>query len=209
VTYLVIKQSWQELMALGGTGPSEISAVLRTVLIRLGLFTGIAFLSIAVVDYLFQRSRFEKSMRMTRQEVVYEHRETDGDPIVKSRVRALMMAQARRRMMQQVPKADVVVVNPTAIAVALKYDMEVAPAPVIVAMGQRKFAQRIRDLARKADVPIVENRATARALLATGKVGKPIPPALYAAVAEILAFVYRQRAKLYGLGSTLLPGRAS
>jgi flagellar biosynthetic protein FlhB len=96
-------------------------------------------------------------------------------------------------MLQRVPQADVVVVNPTMIAVALKYDTSIAAAPVVLAMGQRKLAERIRAIATKAEVPIEENRAVARALLATAEVGRAIPPALYSAVAEILAFVYRQR----------------
>ena len=140
VTYMMIKHSWPELVSLAGTGPVEVAAVLRAVLIRLAVMTGILFLAVAAIDYAFQWYSMEKSLRMTRQEVKYEHRETDGDPLVKSRIRSLMRAQARRRMLQQVPKADFVVVNPTEIAVAIKYDTDVAPAPIVVAMGQRKEA---------------------------------------------------------------------
>jgi flagellar biosynthetic protein FlhB len=130
---------------------------------------------------------------MSRQEIVRENRETEGDPLVKARILSIMRNTARQRMMRQVPTADVVVVNPTAIAVALKYDASQSGAPMVVAMGRRKLAERIRAIATKAGVPIVENRPVARALIATAAVGKPIPPALYAAVAEILAFVYRRR----------------
>ena len=115
------------------------------------------------------------------------------------------MTMARRRMLQQVPTADVVVVNPTHIAVALKYDTAVAFAPVVVALGQRILAERIKQIALESGVTVIENKPVARALLATATVGQPIPPALYAVVAEILAFVYRQRA---GLPIThQLPGR--
>jgi flagellar biosynthetic protein FlhB len=138
----------------------------------------------------------EKSLRMTRQEVVHEHREMEGDPIVKARIFSIMRAKARQRMMREVPTADVVVVNPTEIAVALKYDGAVAPAPIVVAMGRLKLAERIRAIATQSGVPIVENRPVARALIATAVVSKPIPPALYAAVAEILAFVYRRRGRV-------------
>jgi len=205
MTFLMIKHSWPELVSLAGMGPSEVAGVLRAILIRLAVLTGIAFLAIAAIDYAFQWFRMEKNLRMTKQELKYENRESEGDPHIKSRIRQLMRAQARRRMLQQVPTADFVVINPTEVAVAIKYDTEVAPAPVVVAMGQRKLAQRIRDLALRSDVPVIENRPVARALLATGKIGRAIPPALYAAVAEILAFVYRTR----GLLSGSKPSRAS
>jgi flagellar biosynthetic protein FlhB len=196
VTWSVLARSWPELASLPQAGPAEAAAVLRSVLVRLALMTGLAYLALALADYGFQRWRFERGLRMTRQELVYEHRETEGDPHVKARLQALARARARRRMLQRVPQADVVVVNPTEIAVALKYDIERALAPVVVAMGQRKLAERIKALALKCGVPVIENRPVARALLATATVGKPIPPALYAAVAEILAFVYRQRGRI-------------
>jgi flagellar biosynthetic protein FlhB len=109
-------------------------------------------------------------------------------------MQSIARSRARQRMLQRVPTADVVVVNPTHIAVALRYDVAVAPAPVVVAMGRRKLAERIKAIALKSGVPVLENRPVARALIATAVVGKPIPPALYAAIAEILAFVYRMRA---------------
>ena len=209
VTFLMIKHSWPELVSLAGMGPSEISSVLRAILIRLAVLTGIAFLAIAAIDYAYQWFRMEKKLRMTKQELKYESRESEGDPHIKSRIRQLMRAQARRRMLQHVPTADFIVVNPTEVAVAIKYDTDIAPAPVVVAMGQRKLAQRIRDLALESDVPVIENRPVARALLATGKVGRAIPPALYAAVAEILAFVYRTRGLLSGSKSSLASGAAT
>jgi flagellar biosynthetic protein FlhB len=205
VTFLLIKQSWPELVSLAGMGPSEVASVLRAILIRLAVLTGLAFLLVAAIDYAFQWFRMEKSLRMTKQELKYESRESEGDPHIKSKIRQLMRATARRRMLQQVPAADFVVVNPTEIAVAVKYDTGMAPAPVIVAMGQRKLAFRIRELALRSDVPVIENRLVARALLATGKVGRMIPPALYAAVAEILAYVYRMRGLLAGSKAALAP----
>jgi flagellar biosynthetic protein FlhB len=206
VTFLLIKQTWPELVSLAGMGPSVVASVLKTVLVRLAVLTGLAFLVVAGIDYAFQWFRMEKSLRMTRQELKYENRESEGDPHIKSKIRQLMRATMRRRMLQQVPTADFVVVNPTEVAVAIKYEPSVAPAPVIVAMGQRKLAARIRDLALRSDVPVIENRPVARALLATGKVGRAIPPALYAAVAEILAYVYRTRGLLTGAKSSLAPG---
>ena len=131
---------------------------------------------------------------MSKQEVMLENKETEGDPQVKGRIRQIQRQRARARMMAAVPTADVVVTNPTHVAVALRYDPEQAGAPIVVAMGERKLAERIKAIAKSAGVPCVENRPVARALLATSKVGKPIAPAMYAAVAEILAWVYRQRA---------------
>src|SRR5690606_9934096 len=138
----------------------------------------------------------QQQMMMTRQEVVQEHRESEGDPLLKSRMRSLAQALTRRRMLQRVREADVVIVNPTHVAVAIKYDVAEASAPIVLAMGQRKLAERIRALAAESRIPVVRNVPVARALLASATVGRPIPPALYAAVAEILAFVYRQRGRL-------------
>jgi flagellar biosynthesis protein FlhB len=199
ITWLVIRRSWPELVSLSSAGPAEIAIVLKTVLTRLAAIAGLAFLLIASIDYAYQRFQLERSLRMTRQEVILEHRETEGDPRTKSRIRSMALAMARKRMLQRVPTADVVITNPTHIAVALRYDTSIAPAPIVVAMGQRKLAERIKAIARKADVPIIENKPIARALLATAKVGYPIPPALYAAVAEILAFIYRKRGRLRGI----------
>lgn len=198
VAWVVIRRAWPELTALGGAPPAEVARVLRALGVRLALTAGFAFLAIAAIDYAFQLFRHERRLRMTRDEIVREQKENEGDPLVKSRVLSLGRARARRRMLQQVPTADVVVVNPTEIAIALRYDTAVAAAPVVVAMGQRKLAERIRAIATRHGVPIVENRPVARALLATATVGATIPPALYAAVAEILAYVYRRRARRPG-----------
>jgi len=196
ITYSLLKHSWPELVSLAEHGAPVTFATLRALALKLAFVTGLSFLILAGADYAYQVHKLEKSLRMTKQEVVREHRETEGDPLVKSRLRSIAMSMARRRMLQQVPTADVVVVNPTSIAVALKYDVAVALAPVVVAMGQRKLAERIKRIALEAGVPVIENRPVARALLATATVGQPIPPALYAVIAEILAFIYRQRAGL-------------
>ncbi len=198
ITYTVISRSWPELVSLVDTTPADIAMVLRNLLLRLAVMTGMAFLVIAAIDYGYQWFKMEKGLRMTRQEVILEQRESEGDPMIKGRIRAMGRALARRRMIQAVPEADVVIVNPTEIAIALKYDTDEAPAPIVVAMGQRKLAERIKAIALGARVPVLENKPVARALLATAVVGKPIPPALYAAVAEILAFVYRHRASIAG-----------
>lgn len=193
VTWWVVARTLPSLTALAGAHTQDVAALLPGFLFRLAFPLCLAYLLLSLVDYLYQSRRMDKNLRMSRQEVLEDHKNTEGNPQVKSRILAMARANARRRMMQDVPKADVVVINPTHIAVALKYDMNVHDAPMVLAMGQRKIAQRIRDIAEKAGVPVLQNKPVARALLATARVGMPIPPALYIAVAEILAYVYRLR----------------
>ncbi len=200
VTYGVLRGNWPELLSLVDTGPAAVMAVMRSLVLRLVFVTGFAFLAIALLDYAWQLFQNERALKMTKQEVRNEARETEGDPHMKGRIRSMQMQRARQRMLQAVPKADVVVTNPTHVAVAIQYDPEVAPAPIVVAMGERKLAERIKAIAKASGVPLVENKPVARALLATCKVGRTIPPALYAAVAEILAFVFRRRNPSYGRG---------
>jgi flagellar biosynthetic protein FlhB len=193
VAWGVLRRAWPELLATSGATVPEILGTTRTLAIRMAVLVGLVFLVVAALDYGFQLWQYEKSLRMTRQEVVQEHRETEGDPAVKGRIRQLQRAMARKRMLSNVATADVVVTNPTHIAVALKYDPLIAAAPVVLAMGERLLAQRIKDIAHRAGVPVVENKPLARALLANAKVGQAIPPALYVAVAEIIAFVFRKK----------------
>ncbi len=194
ITWMVLSKSWPQIISLGDTGPEGATLVLRALLLRLVVTTGIAFIVISGFDYAYQYFKLEQTLRMSRQEIIRENREAEGDPMVKARQMSLARSRARQRMMQRVPTADVVIVNPTHIAIALKYDLSIAPAPIVVAMGERKIAERIKALALKAGVPVIENRPVARALIASAKVNQAIPPALYAAIAEILAFVYRTRA---------------
>lgn len=180
------------LLLLAETGPAAVVQVIGDLATRLVLVTGLSFLAVALVDYGVAWFRHEKGLRMSREEIVREHRETEGDPLIKARIRSIARAMARKRMMQHVPTADVVVVNPTHVAVALRYDPGEIPAPIVVAMGERRVAEKIREIATRAGVPIVQNVTVARALLATAVVGQAIPPALYVAVAEILAWVHRR-----------------
>ena len=152
--------------------------------------------AIAIGDYLFQHHRWMEKMRMTKQEVKDEHKQQEGDPQVKAKLRSLRMQRARKRMMASVPKADVVITNPTHYAVALKYDLESMGAPVLVAKGADLVAKRIRDLATEHDVPIVENPPVARALYAAVEVDQEIPPEHYKAVAEIIGYVMRLKGKI-------------
>lgn len=152
----------------------------------------LAMLVLALADFAWQRSSWEKSIRMTKQEIKDEAKDTEGNPEIKGRQRAIMQAAARRRMLAEVPKATVVVTNPTHVAVALRYD-EQSSAPVCVAKGLDHLALKIRERAREAGVPTLERPELARALYRSVEVEKPIPRDLYQAVAQVLAFVYRLR----------------
>lgn len=194
VVYLSISAAWAESMALAQQSPRELVDVLQTYTVRMLRTAGLAYLALAGADYAFQTWQHEKNLRMTKEEVKQEHKQNEGDPLVKAQRRAMGRAFARRQMFQEVPNADVVITNPTHIAVALKYDPEKYDAPMVLAMGQRKIAERIKAIARERGVPTVENRPLARALLASARVGTQIPPEMYLAVAEVLAFVMTQRA---------------
>ena len=151
---------------------------------------------ISAVDYVFQRHTFMKQMMMSKQEVKDEHKNAEGDPQVKGRIRQIRMDRARQRMMAAVPEADVVVTNPTHYSVALKYDMEQMPAPLLVAKGVDDLAFRIREVAEEHDIPLVENAPLARALYANVDLDEEIPAEHFAAVAEVIGFVMRQRGDL-------------
>ncbi len=189
--FQVLSAATHEVQALGQTTPYAILDFVRRYTARMLLSAGLAYLALAMADYAFQLWQNEKQLRMSREEIKKELKESEGDQVIKVRRRTIARQLARRRMMRSVPEADVVVTNPTHIAVALKYDPAMAEAPTVLAMGERKVAERIKQIARDAGVPVLENKPLARALLATARVGFPIPVDLFVAVAEVLAFVYR------------------
>ena len=152
-----------------------------------------ALLIIAAIDVVFQKWKFTQDLKMTKQEVKRERKDTDGSPEVKSRVRKIQLEMARKRMLQEVPKADVVLVNPTHVAVALRYDSKTMDAPVMVAKGADHLAEKIREIATAYGVPIVRKPELARTIYSTVQPGDAIPQKLYAAIAEVLAMIYRLR----------------
>jgi flagellar biosynthetic protein FlhB len=186
----VLKGEAPRLPALAGADLHVLLPYLGGVSLRVALAAGVALLFLAALDFGFQRFEHEKRLRMTRQEVKREFKETEGDPMVRARVRSIQRETARKRMMADVPKADVVVTNPTHLAVALKYEAEKMAAPRVVAKGAGHVAARIREIARGAGVPVMEDKPLARALYRTVEVGREVPADLYRAVAEVLAFVY-------------------
>ncbi len=208
VTYLALRRAMPMFATLADSGPSRVIEIMESSIVRIGLSVGLAFLVLGAADYGVQFLRLEKTLKMSRHEVLQEHREQEGDPHIKARIRQIARQRARQRMLSHVAKADVVVTNPTHIAVALRYDAASGGAPVVVAMGERKLAERIKAIAKQAGIPLVENKPLARALLATCTVGAAIPPALYVAVAEILAYVYRRRGKMPAAVGQAALGRA-
>lgn len=192
VAYLSIKGDLVRFVGLGGAHPLAGVLLAAQITGRVMLRVGIVMLILAVADWFYQRSEYLTHLKMTKQEVKQEHRESEGSPEVRQRIRSRQRQMARRRMMNDVAKADVVVTNPTHFAIALKYD-PAAAAPQVLAKGQDFVAKRIREVARTHGVMVVENPPLARTLYATVEIGEEIPPALYQAVAEVVAVVFRTR----------------
>ena len=170
--------------------------LMGNLIIDLGLRIAAAYMIIAFADLIYQRRKFNKDMMMTKQEVKDEFKNSEGNPEIKGAQKRRMMQASQRRMMQNLPKADVVITNPTHYAVAIKYDANEADAPMVVAKGADYLAQKIKDIARENDVEIVENKPLARMLYANVEVGELVPPELYKAVAEVLAYVYHLKGKV-------------
>ncbi len=182
------------MIARSGEGTLASAVLLGwDVVSRLFLAVAIALLVIGLFDYVVQRFRVERQMRLTRQEAKEEAKQEEGDPQIRARIRRLQREAAQKRMMQSVPQATVVITNPTHLAVALRYDRGTAGAPKVVALGAGWLAEKIVETARRHAVPVIENRAVAQALYRAGKLDREIPEAFYQAVAEVLAFVYRLR----------------
>lgn len=154
-----------------------------------------AFSIIAIGDFAYQKISYQNKLRMTKEQAKKEHKEQDGNPEIKQRIRSIQREMANKRMMNDIKTADVVVTNPTHFAVVLKYDSEMMLSPQVIGKGQDHLALRIREIAREHDVPVVENVPLARALYKTAKIGEYVPRNLYKAVAEVLAFVYKLKRK--------------
>lgn len=174
---------------------SAISLIGKTV-IDLGIRISLIYMIIAIADFAYQKYKFAKDMRMTKQEIKEEYKNQEGNPEVKGRIRQKMREASQRRMMQNLPKADVVITNPTHYAVAISYDADEAPAPIVIAKGEDYLAQKIKEVAKDNDIEIVENKPLARMLYANVDIGAQVPPELYAAVAEVLAYVYHIKGKI-------------
>lgn len=193
IAYTSIKDNANDLFALYDLGLNQAVALVGTLIINTGIKISIVYLVIGLTDFIYQKHKFNEDMKMTKQEVKDEYKNTEGDPQIKGRQRRKMQEVSQKRMMQDVPKADVVITNPTHFAVALKYEAKVSSAPVVLAKGEDYLAQKIKEVARENKIEIVENKPLARMLYHNVDVGAEIPPELYQAVAEVLAAVYKAK----------------
>jgi flagellar biosynthesis protein FlhB len=191
VAYLTLAAAFPKMMMLADASVGTIFAFAAETTYDIFMRVALVLAILAVLDYAYNRYDHEKKLKMTKQEVKDEHKQMEGDPKVKARIKSMQREIARRRMMQEVPKATVVVTNPTYIAIALRYEPSENDSPVVVAKGKRLIAARIKQVAIENGIPIVEDKPLARGMYDKVVVGFPIPADFFAAVAEIMAYVYR------------------
>jgi len=195
VVYTIIKKNIFIIPRFVDMEMTATMTTLGSIMLEMALKVGIVFTIIGIIDYIYQRYEHEKSLMMSKNDVKQEYKQVEGDPLIKSKQRQIQREASMRRMMSEVPKADVIITNPTHFAVALKYQPETMDAPRVVAKGQDFIAFRIREIAKENNVIIVENPPLARTLFYTLEIGDRVPEELFHAVAEVLAFVYKQKKK--------------
>lgn len=192
-SYLVDKQ--EQLLLLYSMPMMQAVQLVGQVVIDLGIRISAIYMIVVIGDFAYQKYKFAKDMRMTKQEVKEEFKNQEGNPEIKGKIKQRMREASQRRMMQNLPKADVVITNPTHFAVAVSYDSQVSEAPIVIAKGADYLAQKIKEVARENQIEIVENKPLARMLYANVEIGSEIPAELYYAVAEVLAYVYHLKGK--------------
>ena len=195
VVYSYLKDKMGFIYLLYDMGLKQAIALIGDMVVTLGIRISVVYMIIAFVDFGYQKWKFSDDMKMSKQEVKEEFKNQEGDPQIKGKQKQRMREASMRRMMQQLPEADVVITNPTHYAVAIKYDAEKYDAPVVLAKGEDYLAQKIKEVARENDIEIVENKPLARMLYANVDIGGLVPPELYQSVAEVLAFVYQLKGK--------------
>lgn len=196
VSYLYLKDQWPTLFLLYDIPLMQAVNLLGKTVTDLGIRISVVYIIIALADFIYQKVKFNKDMRMTKQEIKDEYKQQEGDPQIKGKIRQKMREVSQRRMMQAIPSADVVITNPTHYAVAVLYDAQKCDAPVVVAKGEDYLAMKIKEIAKENQVEIVENKPLARMLYANVDIDQAVPPELYQAVAEVLAFVYHLKGKV-------------
>lgn len=196
VAFTILWQSVDQILFLGLIPVTDSLVFISNLSIKMGLAVAILLIFLAGLDYMYQRYDFEKNIRMSKQDIKDEYKKTEGDPLIKSKIKQKQKQMAMQRMMQEVPKADVVITNPTHFAVALKYDGDKMDAPVVIAKGVDFIAQKIKGIAKHNEIITVENRPLARALYNQTEIGDEVPEELFKAVAEVLAYVYRLKNKV-------------
>jgi flagellar biosynthetic protein FlhB len=195
IVWFYLRSRLDMLASLRWAWSAQIIAATARIILGLVIRIGIALLVIGMADAFYQKWKYIQELKMTRQEVKRERRDVEGSPEVKTRIRRLQFEMTKKRMLQEVPRASVVLVNPTHVAVALRYDAETMEAPVLVAKGADLMAEKIREIARAYGVPIIRRPELARTIYSTVKLNGLIPQSLYVAVAEVLAMIHRLRHK--------------
>jgi flagellar biosynthetic protein FlhB len=193
IAFLLVRKEMDSFPGLMQLSVSEILSFIGKVSFNICFYVCLALIVLAFVDFTYQRWQHQKNLRMTKQEVRDELKQSEGDPKVKGKIRQIQIETARRRMMEHIPGADVVITNPTHLAIALKYEHEKMIAPQIIAKGAGLIAEKIKQIAKENDVPVVEHKTLAQTLFKLVDLGEYIPANLYRAVAEVLAYVYRLR----------------
>lgn len=191
VVFTILWSSMDDVMSLALIPITDSLSFVGSLTVRIGIFVSILLLCLSLLDYMYQKYDHEKNIRMSKQDIKDEYKKTEGDPLIKSKIKEKQRKMAMQRMMQEVPNADVVITNPTHYAVALKYDADNMDAPIVIAKGVDFIAQKIKGIAKQNAIITVENRPLARALYNQADIGTEVPEELFKAVAEVLAYVYR------------------
>lgn len=193
IVWIYLHNRIDTLAAIRWAWSAQIMVAIAKIISGMLIRVCVALLVIATIDVLFQKWKYTQELKMTKQEVKQERKDIDGSPELKSRIRRVQIEMSKQRMLQEIPKANVVLVNPTHVAVALRYDAKTMEAPAMVAKGADHLAEKIREIARAYGVPVIRKPELARTIYSTVKLGDTIPQTLYAAVAEVLAMIYRLR----------------
>lgn len=196
VVYITLSGRKESIFLLYDMPLKQGIAIMGDIIIDVGIRCAAVYVIVAVIDLIYQKHKFREDMKMTKQEVKDEYKDSEGDPQVKAKQKQRMREASQRRMMKELPKADVVITNPTHYAIALVYNQDEDPAPKVIAKGADFMAQRIKDVAKENNIEIVEDKPLARMLYANVEIGEFIPPELYKAVAEVLAYVYKLQGKV-------------
>src|SRR3989338_114307 len=191
IAWFAIRDDLPHIMVLIESHPWQAVVLGGDIAYRIAMRVGLFYIAIAILDYFYKRWEYMKNLKMTKQEIKEEYKRLEGDPLVKQRMRDLQRQVAQQRMMSSVPQADVVVTNPTHLAVALKYDQSKMKAPVVLAKGERKIAEEIRRIAEMHEISVVQNELLARSIYRSTRVNQEIPSEFYQAAAEVLAYVYK------------------
>ncbi|QCJ42405.1 flagellar biosynthesis protein FlhB [Bacillus sp. S3] len=199
IVFIVIWKQKNEFLLLGEKTIWNASRFIGSLILQMGLAAAGSLIVLAAADYIYQKFSFEKQIRMSKQEIKDEYKKSEGDPFIKGKRRAIQRQMAMNQMIREVPKADVVITNPTHFAVAIRYDFNTMDAPEVIAKGQDYIALKIKEIAKEHKITVVENRPLARALFASVEIGGTIPEELFNAVGEILAYVYYQDGRHKGM----------